>query len=296
MTSVPVRSPEDGNVYALELTVHGDPTFRHVATGEVLHGQVGPWKEALQLYVEPSGLRHAQGEWTLLDAGMGCAAQLLASVEAFEKNKNLKKLRVASFDLEKKGLEALLAHQEEFPFAKRNAGLIEKMIQVDFFVHTLDDGRQLEWKFFAGDFVEKIHDFSDWSEANPNWKADLIYYDFFSPTSHPHLWSLTLLERVYESCAPEAKIITYASATCVRAVLLAAGFYVGLGIPSGRKKNSTMGATKLDALEEPLPPKWKGTFLNSHKPYVDDLDEESQKSIEDRIRNHPQFVGFSVLF
>lgn len=277
-----IEVPEaTGNTYAMDVTIHGDPTFRHVATGEVLHGQVGPWQEAWQLYLNPSGLLSRKGKVTVYDAGMGCGAQLLATYETFQNNRDLLEMTVVSFDLEKAGLHLLRAHIHEFPYAVPYEALLDAMLASDT-VELLVDGRVFRWQFVRGDFRETIK-----TPGLP--KADLVYYDFFSPASQPWLWTLAVLEPLFRACSHEAKFITYASATCVRALLAASGFHVGLGIPSGRKKNSTMAAMRFEDLEEPLLPGWKKTFLTSHRPFTEAASQEEQDEIRVKVVTHPQF-------
>lgn len=291
MTTAPVEIPSpEGNAYALEMTIHGDPTFRHIATGEVLHGQVGPWKEALQLYVGPAGLAERTEPAVVFDVGMGCGAQLLAAYEAFEANPRFPALSVVSFDLEKAGLVALREHSAAFPHAARNASLIDAMIASDEVERALPDGRTFRWRFLRGDFKEVIARAARGDLAASVPKADFVFYDFFSPASHPSLWSVAVFRDLRSLCGPRARLATYAGATCVRAALSAAGFYVGLGIPSGRKKNSTEAAVDPRDLGSPLPRAWRVTFLTSHKPFVEGASEEEQKAVREGVLANPQFL------
>lgn len=282
--SLETPAPE-GNAYVRDVTVHGVPTFRHVATGEVLHGQVGPWKEAWQLYVEPSGLLHRTGMATVYDLGLGCGAQLLACLDAFKRNPDLAACTVVSFDLEKAGLVALLADAASHPHALAHKAELERFVRAGDTdtVEVQKDSRVFRWRFVRGDFLETMHH-SDLP------LADFFFFDFFSPSSHPWLWRPAVFRRLRALSTPRAKLITYASATCARTALVAGGFYIGYGIPSGRKVKSTVGACQIEDLEEPFPSKWRDTFLASHKPFLPDATEEEKQDITTSLLAHPQFT------
>ena len=110
---------EQGNKYILSETGSGIPTFMHIETNEVLHGQVGPYQEAMKLYVNNSNINTInKEEFVVYDLGMGCGAQLIAMYQSFLTNPNLKKLIVVSFDLEKEGLIALQQNINLFSFVK----------------------------------------------------------------------------------------------------------------------------------------------------------------------------------
>lgn len=272
-----------GNKYTITQTVLGVYTFKHIATNEVLHGQVGPWQEANLLYVEHSGIKDWQKtEFVAYDVGMGCGSQLFALYEAFLLNKKIQKLSIVSFDLEKEGLTTLKHNLEFFPHLQKYTCLLNQLLEKDFVLDTTSDNRLFEWHFIQGDF-STISD----NALNPLPNADAICYDFFSPASHPHLWTLQLFSKLYAKTALEAKLITYSSATSVRAAMLAAGFYVGFGPYSGKKAKSTLAARKLNLLAEPLPEVWKQTFAASSAKFS--AAETAQTLITERIAKHSQW-------
>lgn len=278
-----IPEPE-GNAYVRDVTIHGVPTFRHVATGEVLHGQVGPWKEAWQLYLEPAGLLTREGAVTVYDLGLGCGAQVLACLEAFKKNPGLTQCDVVSFDLEKAGLTALLADAADHPHALAHIEDLERFVRAgdDDIVEVREGARVFRWRFLRGDFRATML-----RDDLP--QADFFFFDFFSPSSHPWLWRPAVFQRLRALATSRARLITYASATCARTAIVSGGFYIGYGIPSGRKVKSTVGACALEDLADPFPAKWRDTFLASHKPFLPDATEEEKAEVTARLLAHPQF-------
>jgi queuine tRNA-ribosyltransferase len=279
---------DSGNRYELVATVEGVPTFRHLQTGENLHGQAGPWQEAWNLYVGPSMLAARSGAVTIYDVGMGCAAQVLASLNAFEKNPALSRCEVVSFDLEPNGIAALLASIDRFPYAQPYAGILGELLATGE-ARSERDGRLFVWRFVAGDFRTTIARVESGELPAP----DLIFYDFFSPSRHAYLWTHSLFATLFERSGDGALLFTYSSATAVRASLAAAGFFLGYGVPSGKKAKTTIAAKRIADLNDPMPEKWAKTFSASHIPFVAVETPEVQALIRLKMAQHPQFSGGS---
>jgi queuine tRNA-ribosyltransferase len=277
---------ESGNLYELVETVEGVPTFRHLQTGENLHGQAGPWQEAWNLYVGPSALASRAGEVVIYDIGMGCAAQVLASLNAFEGNSAMSRCEVISFDLESRGIAALLGSIDRFPYARPYAGILGNLLATGE-ARLERDGRLFLWRFVPGDFRATVGRVR--SGELP--AADLIYYDFFSPSRHPHLWTYGLFSTLYEQSGDAAMLFTYSSATAVRAALAAAGFFLGYGVASGKKAKTTIAAKRIADLNDPLPEKWAKTFFASHIPFVAVETPEVMSLIRLKMAHHPQFCA-----
>lgn len=279
----------DGNQYEIEELDGGIITFRHVQTRELLHGSVGAAREARDLYIGSSALLfNPKPTLIAFDVGMGCGAQLLALLDFLAStDAQCTTLRVFSFDLEKDGLRAVLAAGSRFPDAHRHRDHIEQFIQNDHATVHFEGGKTLEWQFIRGDFR---HTVLAPLAAEKDLKVDAIFYDFFSPASHPWLWTFDLFEKLHRYCAPATRLVTYSSATCVKAALAASGWFVGQTISSGKKAKSIVAAGALEELSEPLPAQFLSTFEKSHKPFCDTETEENKKIIVEKMRTHPQFV------
>ena len=87
-------------------------------------------------------------------------------------------------------------------------------------------------------------------------------------------------------CGPRADLYTYSTATATRAALLLAGFYVGVGDPSGPKEQTTAAATDPTLLARPLDGRWLSRLERSSAPFPADAPPDAL----DRIRAHPQFA------
>jgi tRNA U34 5-methylaminomethyl-2-thiouridine-forming methyltransferase MnmC len=190
-----------------------------------------------------------------------------------------------SFDLEKKGIDALLENLSHFPFAVAEREALERFAASDYVV--IEDGeRRFEWRFLEGDYCHTISDPAN-ADIPP---ADHVFFDFFSPASHPQLWTYEVFCHLMKHCSPSARLYTYCCATRARANLLAAGFFVGFGIPSGKKSKTTIAARRREDLLEPLPPTFADTFRRSHIPFLSTERPELHEEIREKVFNHPQFL------
>lgn len=277
-----------GNHYKLETLDNGVIAFRHVQTREILHGSVGAAKEARELYLASSGLLMNPAQTLVVfDLGLGCGAQLIASLDFINSPEALcQNLKIFSFDLEKNGLTALIEAAEHFPNIQPHLSFLNQAQTNDHVEMTTANGKTLEWTFVGGDFRDTV---LQPQLKNPHLRADAIFYDFFSPASHPWLWTLELHEKLYRYSHEKTRLVTYSSATCVKAVLAAAGWFVGHTSPSGKKAKSIVAAGSFAELSDPVPAKFLKTFEASHKPFCDAESEQGKADIIAKIRSHPQF-------
>jgi tRNA U34 5-methylaminomethyl-2-thiouridine-forming methyltransferase MnmC len=285
LVALSAQFPTDaGNTYAIGETSAGIPTFFHLATGETLHGQVGPWEEAQKLYIPLSGLEKREGRAVVHDLGLGCGTLALAALDSFFRNSGLSHLEILSYDLELHGVTALLEHKDRFPYAAPFFAALNDLVANGVTRLRAPDGRDAVWRFVPGDFV-----LTSAVVLPREQKADVIFFDFFSPKSLPKLWTYDVFRNIFGNSSEEAILITSSSATSTRAALAAAGFYVGLAPASGKRQHSTVASKQLCHLESPLPASWKQTFLRSHVPFCGAEDADSQMVIRQKIESHPQF-------
>ena len=275
-----------GNKYTIETLDNCVVSFKHIQSGEILHGSVGPEKEARELYIEASGLSQCnKNAATVFDVGTGCAAQLLALLDFMTESTAIKKLKVFSFDLEKEGISAVLSAHKTFPAAQRHRLFLEKALKASEFQWDLENGGQLDWSFIEGDFRNTLPQMKN----DESTKADYIFYDFFSPASHPWLWTYDLFSTLKTHSNSDTCFVTYSSATSVKAALLAAGWFVGTTIASGKKAQSIFAASSMHNVKSPLSSKFISTLKASHKPFCDAETQASQKIIVEKVSEHSQF-------
>jgi tRNA U34 5-methylaminomethyl-2-thiouridine-forming methyltransferase MnmC len=72
------------------------------------------------------------------------------------------------------------------------------------------------------------------------------------------MWTLPLFTNLFRLLDPArpCALTTYSRSTMLRVTLLVAGFFVGRGLPTGSKEETTVAANSLSLLDEPLDRKW----------------------------------------
>ena len=123
---------------------------------------------------------------------------------------------------------------------------------------------------------------------------ELVFFDPFSPRANPELWTPAILSAVRERCREEgqgALLATYSAATPTRVTLLLAGYFVGAGVSTGSKQETTVAATRREALLQPLGERWLARWERSsargpHGAPLTGADESA-------VLGHPQFIGLS---
>ena len=177
-------------------------------TGEVMHPVVGPLVEAPQLYVGPSRLAErlgapARAPLVLLDVGLGAGSNAIAARRVSEAREHpVRRLHIVSFDLEGETGDAARA----------------------LIATGRHETQATTWTLVIGELPASL------ASGSPG-PADIVYWDPFSPSANPGLWTVEAFTALRRVCGPRATVHTYGAATATRAALLLAGFCVGRGVP-----------------------------------------------------------------
>jgi tRNA U34 5-methylaminomethyl-2-thiouridine-forming methyltransferase MnmC len=244
---------------------------------------VGPWKEALGLYVDQprltERLRQPGPPLVIHDVGLGAATNAVAALtRARELGAERKRgLDILSFEVDLAPLRLALADPEGFPFLQPFRTAAETLMRDGTWE---EDG--LRWTLKLGDAVPHL------DGALP--VADLVFFDPFSPASNPDMWTEAVLARVRRHCREDgdgALLLTYSAATPTRVTLLLAGFYVGAGASTGTKGETTVASTRKESLEAPLADRWLERWKrsSSRAPHGAQLTPD----IEARLLSHLQW-------
>jgi hypothetical protein len=163
---------------------------------------------------------------------------------------------------------------EGFPFLTPWHGAISSILKEGRWA-----GDHAQWTLLRGDAVQRIH------EAKAPF--DLVFHDPFSAEHNGPLWSLAFFTALKRLCAPDAMLATYSAATPVRVALLLAGFYVGSGLPTGTRGETTVAAITKERLAQPLGKRWLERWQRSSRRAPHGA--ETPADLEARINAHPQF-------
>ena len=140
------------------------------------------------------------------------------------------------------------------------------------------------WELRHGDFRKTL--------KGEKMKPHLIYYDPYSSKVNREMWSTECFRDLRDKCRTEGTLLyTYSQATPIRVALLAGGFFVGHGLSSGPKEETTQAATRLSDLTSPLAAKWFERWSRSHNQVPFECPPENAESMRTLVRRHPQFIG-----
>ncbi len=266
--------------FEIVATSSGEPSVRDAEAGEVMHPVIGAAVESERLYVAQSRLaarllEPGIGPLVLFDVGLGAAGNALAAIRAARAAPpGHRPLTVVSFEREL-GALTLAASPEgaaRLGWSPRDTAAAGALLRDG---HHEEPG--LTWRLALGDALERL-------DAEPL-RADLVYWDPYSPKVNSALWTAGAFARLADRCAPGAALFTYSTATATRAALLLAGFVVGHGDASGPKEETTAAALPPARPARPLDARWLARLARSSAPFPSDAPRDALGLISAR----PQF-------
>ncbi len=259
----------------------GALAIRSLADGEVMHPGVGPLVEAEELYVRQSRLRErlvaAEGaevdRLVLFDVGLGAGSNALAARSASEgMPAGSARLELVSFERDLGALELALAAGEAFGWGGEPAAAARALL-----AHDAHETARTHWRLVRGDLLETL--------ARQTVRADLVYWDPFSPRANPALWTVAAFSEARRVAGPRCALYTYSASTATRVALLLAGWAVGVGDPIGDKAQTTAAAVAVSDLARPLDRGWLARLSRPDVPLPSDAPSDAIA----RARLAPQF-------
>lgn len=254
--------PDD---YQLVTLANGQRTLWSASYGEKMHPGLGPQAEADLLYVRQLRIRErlasAADEFVIWDIGLGAAANAVAVLRATTQVPG--RLRLVSFDNTTEPLEFALQHSAALGYVSGYEDRLSELLRAKKTAFT-NGALHVDWQFQLGDFPA-------WLNQNNEGRKDIppphaIFYDAFSPAKNPAMWTLPVFQNLYRALDPQrpCALTTYSRSTVLRATLLLAGFFVGIGHAAGLKEETTIAANTLDLISEPLDHHWLARARRSH--------------------------------
>jgi queuine tRNA-ribosyltransferase len=282
------------------ITRSGAPAMRDRASGEVMHPGTGPGVEPRELYVEPSRLRErleragageraraetSADDLVLLDVGLGAASNAIAAWRVSESlSASARRLEIVSFENDLSALRLALEPQHAASFDLTSGERDAHAAATALLEHGRHETQRTVWRLCLGDFPELLG-------SEPSASADIVFWDFYSARTHPHLWSVATFRALRRVCRDGATLHTYSTATSFRAGLLLAGFAVGVGGRTGDREQTTIAASNVEDLEQPLDARWLTRLARSTAAFPTDVPDDAGGRVEAlaRVRACPQF-------
>jgi queuine tRNA-ribosyltransferase len=225
----------------------------------------------------------------VFDVGLGAAANALAAIACRKalaaRGGAVRPLRLISFENDPSALRFALAHAAKLGYVRGYEPALEALA---------DRGRWAEapgliWDLRQGDFSRLIHEESG--------RADIVFFDPFSPRANPAMWSVATLEGVFRHrrSGGALRLVTYSTAPATQAALLLAGFYVGAGAPAKGGRPTTEACSDFSTLRAPLDPRWLGRWKRERRaPWPPNTPAAAQPEVRTALMEHPQWGYFDA--
>jgi S-adenosyl-L-methionine-dependent methyltransferase len=315
--------------YQLVQLAGGARTLFSAAYGEKLHPGLGPQAEAELLYVRQlriaERLRAGAGEFVIWDVGLGGAANAVTTLRATRDSE--RPMRLVSFDNTVEPFEFAFQHAAALGYLEGYELPVRELLRTRR-VEFLNGRQPVVWEFHLGDFPEWLeretfnirHSTSNAERERPLTPAffpsdgervagrpgegrsaapapDAIFYDAFSPAKNPAMWTLAVFINLFRALdvARPCALTTYSRSTMLRATLLLAGFWVGVGHATGMKEETTVAANARELIAQPLDGRWleRARRSDSAAPLRGTGYVRAPLLAEDweKLRGHPQFCS-----
>jgi hypothetical protein len=278
-----------GAPYELVTLRGGSHSIRSMAHGETMHIGTDPRTEAMELHVGQQLLaeRVAAGTdanpFVVWDIGLGPAGNALAAMEALTENTH--PVEIHSFEIDTEVLEFALEHADALSYLKGWERVLGQLLAEG----EAQPTPQIRWRLHRGDF----------SRSRPEAPApSAIFFDPYSPARNAEMWSMETFQMIHDVAsgegAPDCMMTNYTRSTSVRVTMLLAGWFVGTGVPTGEKEETTIAANRPGLLEKPLDHAWLSRVRSSTNasPLQGRNYDRGPISPEDYVRliAHPQFA------
>lgn len=222
-------SPDDKR-YEFVQTQDGSYTLYLTEYGEHMHSLSGAYEEAVLKHVHPSGiLNQNKKKLMVLDVGFGLGYNILALIDELAKSNFSGSLSVISLEKE----------QSLFPALRSITFQNSRNDTYSFIKQAYKNGSSrrgaITIAVLFGDARDTVRSLADGA-------FDAVFFDPFSPSRNPELWSVDFFKHMFRLMTGAAILTTYSSAPQIRMALLEAGFTIGRAPSVGGKREGTVAA------------------------------------------------------
>lgn len=224
----------------LEPTADGSMTLFSEDFGEWFHSREGAYAEAKTTYVDATDLASLAlaPTLTILDVCYGLGYNTAAALSTVAQVNSACQVRLVALELDAR-----------VPRQAVEAGLINGWpTTVQTCLRELAATGQatrpgLDATLLWGDARQRIQ-----AIASSGLKADVIFFDPFSPPHCPELWTVEFIERVAACLHPQGRLVTYSAAAAVRVAFQLAGLSIGPVNAVGRRWPGTLAQVNPEGL------------------------------------------------
>ena len=280
--------------YELVTLRGGAHSIRSTAHGETMHIGTDPCTEAMELHVGQQRLAERVAAcsesppFVVWDIGLGPAANAMTAITAIKELNGVgmvaKSVEIHSYEIDTSVLEFSLLHAAALKYLAGWEATVGELLVSG----VARPAPGMTWHLHRGDF----------SRSRPEAPSpSAIFFDPYSPARNAEMWSLETFRMIRDAVAdpdaPHCTMTNYTRSTSVRVTMLLAGWFVGTGVPTGEKEETTIAANRPGLLEKPLDGAWLSRVRSStnSSPLRGRNYERGPISPEDyaRLITHPQF-------
>ena len=258
--------------------------------GETMHIGSDPRTEAEGLHVRQQKLLERMEKFpgsdpfVIWDIGLGPAGNAIAAIEALQGLG--RPLEIHSFEISTEVLEFALHHAGSLGYLSGWEAAVRELLAGG----VAYPAPTIRWQLHRGDF----------SRAKIKAPApSAIFFDPYSPARNPEMWTIGIFSSIWSvvggADAPPCTMTNYTRSTSVRVSMALAGWFVGVGAPTGGKTETTIAANSIQLLEKPIDCNWlKHVHASTNAaPLRSALYEKSPISAEDfeSLKQLPQFLN-----
>ena len=229
----------------------GGRSIRSLVHGETMHVGTDPRTEALELHVRQQFLSERVSAWrdtepfVIWDIGLGPAGNAITAIEELRGKTAL--VEIHSFEISTTVLEYALQHAVELEYLMGWEAMITQLLTVG----SAQPLPNIRWILHRGDFTRGTHHAPAPSS---------IFFDPYSPAQNIEMWNLETFRSIWQAVsaseAPSCMMTNYTRSTAVRVTMALAGWFVGKGVPTGDKTETTIAANRPELLDKLLGEDW----------------------------------------
>ena len=202
----------------IDLTADGSKTVYSERFGEHYHSKFGAINEAMHVFIGAGYLEiPAKEVVSVLEIGFGTGLNALLTLQYAEK------LRQFTYyeTIELFPVEEIIVREfsDDENFQKLHSAAWESLVEITPYFNLHKRQSDLLRTVFSRSY-------------------DVVYFDAFSPTTQPEMWSREVFMNLYSAMTPGAIMTTYCAKSDVRRCLQSIGFEVERmkGPPSGKRE------------------------------------------------------------
>ena len=198
---------------------------------ETYHSNNGAINESLHVFIKNGLSKIEKANINILEIGFGTGLNaFLSLIHAINNN-----LTITYTTIEKYPVDINLIEKLNYP------ELLNADKNLFLSLHKSDWNKTI--KINKNFNIHKVKTDLENHTYNPDIKADIVYFDAFSPKTQKELWTIDIFKRIHEIMNKNAVFCTYSSAGIVKRNLRSAGFKVKR-IPGPKGKFHILNAFK----------------------------------------------------